>query len=895
MLVCRSRQERDRLRSVYPSAVAAEDLSMVDMSSCVNIVHETNTVMAQTSGQHWRFTTYPTAVKELKSQLLEQNITKEDEQDLYLGTNDIFRPDLKQIGNSLFEIRRYFVEKDGQNFAPTKLRTPLAQVKERLIEHIENHAYDFVFDPLTNEVVDFPNPKAGPCFVFLSHSLSVALDFCTSHRPSNAVCDVFLALPTQSVIVLSLVDGDEDCPEAVTYSMSVARGVIETLSKFTDEDINSIHGVIPISLLEDAVGFKNRLKKLANESSHFVTNDSLVMTPSRYEKVLTAFWAGVAETKSVLKEESGDTDGDYLRFLTKEQCIILVENINSKDVEVKCMPGSGATTLMLEVARRLNRLGDTMLVCRSRQERDRLRSVYPSAVAAEDLSMVDMSSCVNIVHETNTVMAQTSGQHWRFTTYPTAVKELKSQLLEVEMEVEGMEKQIDALSNESWKERIEHILRDFSVLKIFSFKLGSTGPMSYAHEVRHTLEYKPSPLTASKGQYASLGGFKQLSATQEAWLPDLHDGLRERKNLVPLLRSVIIQDKTDQICQDVKNVLLREALGIMKHTESKQTVAMVGHVQSPDIQQQMEMFYIESENAGMESNIPQVWKEGGQINDMETEVQNTDGKDPESRWDEIQTLNQELDNVLKDRDRRKGQLHKLYTVEWQAVMKYLANHKADLSMLDIEIPGFQVFQGLPGRHETTFPGRVISVQGTSAVSTVGHEEIGEQFGPSKRNRRRLDVSGSATSQSDNTNNGRDKAEQRHTRAPGLMNQLKQYQQGRLTEKHLCAITMKIIRDNEQQLMELKANNGCLEKDYGSSVHVVGRTRRPLLVSLCEQKKTKPNRQNAPLQRRCGHHAHFPHAIKQARVVTIFSGYKTDPIFGQLESLSKMLPVTLVST
>ncbi|XP_046556396.1 uncharacterized protein LOC124265643 [Haliotis rubra] len=158
---------------------------------------------------------------------------------------------------------------------------------------------------------------------------------------------------------------------------------------------------------------------------------------------------------------------------------------------------------------------------------------------------------------------------------------------------------------------------------------------------------------------------------------------------------------------------------------------MVGHVQSPDIQQQMEMFHIESENAGMESNIPQVWKEGGQINDMETEVQNTDGKDPESRWDEIQTLNQELDNVLKDRDRRKGQLHKLCTVEWQAVMEYLANHKADLSLLDIEIPGFQVFQGLPGRQPSIFPGRVTPVQGTSAVSTVGHEEIGEQFGPSK--------------------------------------------------------------------------------------------------------------------------------------------------------------------
>ncbi|XP_067669133.1 uncharacterized protein [Haliotis asinina] len=758
-----------------------------------------------------------------------QNISKEDEKDVYLGTNDIFRPDLKQIGNSLFEIRSYFIEKDGQSIVPTNLSIPFAQVKERLIEHIENQAYDFVFDPLKNEVVDCPNPKAGPCFMFLCHSLAAALDFYTSPRPSNVVCDVFLALPTQSVIILSVVHGDEDCPEAVTYSMSVARGVIETLSRFTDEDISSIHGVIHISLLEDAVRLKNRLKKLANESSHFVTKDSLVMTPSRYEKVLTAFWAGVAETKSVLKEESGDTDGDYLRFLTKEQRIILVENINSKDVEVKCMPGSGATTVMLEVARRLNRLGDTLLVCRSRQERDRLRSVYPSAVAAEDLSMVDMSSCVNIVDETNTVMTQTSGHKWRFTTYLTDIKRLKSHIDEAVMEIERMEKQIDVLSNESWKEQIEHVLVNFSMLKIFSFKLGSTEPISCAHEVRHTLEYTRIPLTSSKGRYASSGGFTQLSATQEAWLSDIYDRLKKCENLVPLLKSVIMQDKRDRIYQDVKNALLNKALERKKHTEPKQSFAVVGDVESEDIQEQMGMFHIESDNAGMEPNIPPLRKEGGQINDMETEVQNTDVKHPENRWDEIQTLNQELDNLQKDKDHRKGHLHKLYTVEWQAAMEYLTRHKADLSMLDIEIPGFQVFQGLPDTQPSVFPGRVISVQGSSAVSIVAHEDIGERFGPSKRKRRRLDVSDSATPLSNNTNNGRGK-EQRHRGAPGLMNQLRQYQQGRLTEKHLCAITMKIIREDEHQLMELKANNGCLEKDYGSSIHVVGLTRRPLLVS-----------------------------------------------------------------
>ncbi|XP_067650051.1 uncharacterized protein [Haliotis asinina] len=712
---------------------------------------------------------------------------------------------------------------DGQNIAPTELRTPLAQVKVRLVELIENHACDIAFDPHTNEAVDFLNPTAGPCFVFLSHSLSVALDFYTSPRPNHMVCDIFLALPELSVIVLSLVNGDEDSLEAVAYNVSVARGAVESLSMFMDEDINSIHGVMHMSLLEYAVGFKNRLKKLANDSAHFVTKDSLVMTPGRYEKVLTAFWAGVAETKSVLKEESGDTNGDFLRFLTKEQCIILVENINGKDVEVKCVPGSGATTLMLEVARRLNRLGNTLLVCRSLQERDRLRLVYSSAVAAEDLGMVDMSSCVNIVDETNTFMAQTSGQKWRFTTYPTNVKELKSQILEADMEIKGMEKQIGALSNDSWKERTEYILEDFSVLKMFSLKLEL--PLS-VRELRHNPDYKSSDRTASK----VLGGCKHLTATQEARLLDFHERLSQRKNLVSLLRSVIIQDKTHTIYQDVKQALLTKALRSKERTESKQRATMVGDVESPGIHHLMETFHIEPVNVGKKSDIPPVLKEGGKKDGMELEVQNTDPEDLENHWGEIEKLNQDLNSLLKDRDHRKGQLYKSYTVEWQAVLEYMARHTVVLQLLNIEIPGLEVFQNKLDRHESTTTGRVSAMLQQSAVSASGHDDTGEQTGPLTKKEQRFDISCSTASQSENTKN---RAEERRTRTEVLINQLRQYQHGRLKEKHLCAITMKIIRDDEQHLIELKANNDRLEKDYGSSVHIVGLTRRPLLVSCPE--------------------------------------------------------------
>ncbi|XP_048246451.1 uncharacterized protein LOC124118569 isoform X1 [Haliotis rufescens] len=803
LLVCRSREERDRLRSVYPSAVAAEDLSTVDLSSCVTIVDETNTVMTHASSRKWRFGTYVTDIKQLTSQIREaerekegiekqidvlsdgsmwkllQNIAKEDEHGLCLGTNDFFRPGLKQIGNSLYEIRSYFIQKDGQNTVPTVLRTPLAQVKERLIEHIENHTFDFVFDPLTNEVVDFPNPKAGPCFMFLAHSLSVVLDFPTSPRPSHTVCDIFLALPTQPVIVLSLVDGDAESPEAVMYNTSVARGVIETLSRFTDEDVNSIHGVIHTSILEDAASFETRLKKLAIDSSRFVTSDSLVMTPGRYEKVLTAFWAGVAETKSVLKH-TGDTDGNCLRFLTKEQCVILVENINNKDVQVKCAPGSGATTLMLEVARRLNRQGDTLLVCRSREERDRLRSVYPSAVAAEDLSTVDLSSCVYIVDETNTVMTHASSRKWRFGTYVTDIKELTSQIFEAERETEGIEKQINVLSDDAWKKQIEYLLRDFSVLKIFSYKLGQTWRIA-VRPLRHSLEVKPQGLTSK-----AFGGFRQLSSTHEAQLSDLHDGMRQQKNMFPLLRSVMIKDKTLQMYHEVKMAHLRNALGKKEYTESKHNFTMVGHVESPGIEQQMERLHFESGKEGKESNIQPVLKEGIQTTELEIEPQDTDGKDLESRWGEIDKLNHDLDNLLKDRDQRKEKLHKLYTVEWQATMEYLTRYTTVLSLLDKEVPSFDV------------------------------------------------LAGSITSQSDNTSDGRghnrEQDSKGHTRAPVLIHQLRQYQQGRLTENHLAAIAMKIIRENEQQLTELKAKNDTLEKDYGSAVHIVGLTCQPRLVS-----------------------------------------------------------------
>ncbi|XP_048246460.1 uncharacterized protein LOC124128539 [Haliotis rufescens] len=344
-----------------------------------------------------------------------------------------------------------------------------------------------------------------------------------------------------------------------------------------------------------------------------------------------------------------------------------------------------------------------------------------------------------------------------------------------------MEKQIDVLSDDAWKKQIEYLLRDFSVLKIFSYKLEQTWRIS-VRPLRHSLEVKPLWLTTSK----ALGGFGQLSAPHKAQLSDLHEGMRLRKNMFPLLRSVMIKDKTLQMYHEVKMAHLRNALGKKEYTEWKHNFTMDGHVESPGIEQQMERLHFESGKEGRESDIQPVRKEGIQTTELEIEPQDTDGKDLESRWGEIDKLNHDLDNLLKDRDHRKEKLHKLYTVEWQATMEYLTRHTTVLSVLDIEVPGFDV------------------------------------------------LSGSITSQSDNTSDGRghnkEQESKGHTRVPVLIHQLRQYQQGRLTENHLAAIALKIIRENEQKLTELKAKNDSLEKDYGSAVHIVGLTCQPRLVS-----------------------------------------------------------------
>ncbi|XP_048246928.1 uncharacterized protein LOC124151408 isoform X3 [Haliotis rufescens] len=779
--------------------------------------------------------------------LLKQ-IAKDKEQGFALATNDFFRPDLKQIGNSIFEIRRYFVPEEGRTIKPLKLGTTLANVKDCLLELVENHAFALGLDHRTDEEIKNTNcPKTEPCFMFLSETLSVALDFTTSPRPSNAVCDVFIAFPTKPTMVLSLVDGDEDSREALVYNTSVARGVRHKLIRFMDEDVNSIHGVINTSTLKDSVAFNARLGVLANDSFHFVPTYSLLMNTRRYGAVLTAFWAGVAETKSVLRD-NGDANDDCIRFLTKEQCIILVENINSKDVQVRCVPGSGATTLMLEVARRLSRLGDTLLVCRSQEERDRLRSAYASVVSVNDLSKLDLSSYVNIVDETNSMTPETRRHHWQFASHLTDIKQLKYRKWMVETETDRIEKLMDVLTNDQLRRRMNYLLGEFDVLVLMMEKLRQHVAF---HQNKDCLENKPRQHTRGN-TLTDAGSFvvgKPHPVVQEAELIAWQEKVEQEKSVFPLLRSVMVKDRTNLIYQGVKLAYLEKASteGEEKLQESSQSseskfwnqqnTARVFPDTLTDAKHKLELQNTDGVDAEGHPETIYVTRQNKRdvssstepLEDIHTEdrleLQDTDVGEAESRMQEIESLNEELDSLKLNRDYKTIQLDKLQTegwthgkFEWQNAVDYLMGYPDVLSLFNVELPGLD---GVSSSHqedqdESTLPRRIKHRQ-----RTVFTKDSKRKFPDTTSKLAGVKGEGQYTV--------KDGCHIPYI-PTGLMHQLRRYQLGSLKDRDLTTLTLKVMTDDEEQLAYLTAKNDSLEKDFGSTVHIVGLECRPAPIS-----------------------------------------------------------------
>ncbi|XP_048247857.1 uncharacterized protein LOC124117003 [Haliotis rufescens] len=527
LLICNSQEERDRLRSVHSSTITTFDVEDLNMSSFENVVHGTRSDLFEPCGRQWLFLKgTPNRSRDTHVQTINASNGKEDGFH-YFNSKDFLRPQLQQTREHITDIKRHYMSKGGVNIAPTNLPGHILDIKDMLLSLLETDESLYRCNLVTGAELDTCGDTT--CFVHLTESLAITLDFPVLERPTPVRCDMFLAMPHQPLVVLTVITCDKETDMVRSYNTSVAREVTSKLRRFTNESINVIRGVVSTNDMKDPNVFFAKLQNIAVISSAFVSKTSLLMNSFKYDQILMAFWAALAETKV-------DANESQLGFLTKEHCILLLENINSNNVEVRLHSKREATVLMLEVARRLSRLGDTLLVCQSREERDRLRSVHASTISLNDVWKWDLSAYESIVLDARILPCRPRGRVWRFQTDPTSVEELKMRLQTAEKEVHDMEKQLCGLHDDKWKRQMEYLLWEVDALKLLCL----VQELDVSNIVRSSMIAEP----LKKGlSYEEEDGDRQTDVRRTQMMK-LQDGMSNQKDLFQLLRTAVIEDKT---------------------------------------------------------------------------------------------------------------------------------------------------------------------------------------------------------------------------------------------------------------------------------------------------------------------------------------------------------------
>ncbi|XP_046329979.2 uncharacterized protein LOC124113569 isoform X3 [Haliotis rufescens] len=269
-----------------------------------------------------------------------------------LPSGNIFAKPAKQLGNSLDDIHVLL----------TKDKLGIHAYPSYMAELVKRHT------DLENIIKEtFPSGKGG--LVYLARSLGVSLDLdVRMKQPADVMFDVCVILPRGAPIVLSVIQEDSKKRNAISrYNIYVTKALIRAVRKFTNENFNALYGVVTYGDISSAERFAKAYVTIEKESSCFCIPESLSMSDVKYVSITKAFSAVASSTKVVqmLSSDKSHSDMTQTWLLTQEQFVALSENIDKDVVTVKADSGTGATTLMLEVASRLNRSGFTLLVCSS--------------------------------------------------------------------------------------------------------------------------------------------------------------------------------------------------------------------------------------------------------------------------------------------------------------------------------------------------------------------------------------------------------------------------------------------------------------------------------------------------------------------------------------------------
>ncbi|XP_067669432.1 uncharacterized protein [Haliotis asinina] len=783
---------------------------------------------------------------------LEGRVNPEEENEFHLKTKDFLRPSLKQIGNSIAEIKGYFQEQGVIRIVPSRLHEDLQEISDDLMSRIRADGSLFKENIVKGASSEICENTTG--LVLMTTSFGATCNLPTLPQTLQHLCDIFLAIPQQPPMLLTVIDAFPETKNVKDYNAHLARELTTKLRLFTSESVNLVRGIISRNDLKDRRLFHTRLRLHASLSSIFPPKSSFSMNLMKYDQVMTALWAVVAETNSVVKEK-GDVNHTDIRFLTKEQCVVWVENMNSKDVQVRCEPGSGATTLMLEVARRLSRLGETLLVCRSRKETDRLRPVYPSMLSLDEVWNRDLSKFENLVHNTHAVLHGTNGRHWQFVR-ETSTADLRKSVTAAERVVSAMDNQLKAMKCENWKQRMNYLQSEMDVLKLFRQLAGSHALNSMSH--------KTDILGKCLNDDISLSS--QQSGVVEAHMRNFMERIEDRKDPFPIVATFIKERKAELMYLRAKMTFLEKAT---KGSEDKKHKNKLGTLQEG--QNNSEQLCLKPGKAATREKQKQRPKrkhsrkqrhKRSSIEDDEdcgarnisklhpAAVPETQTQTPHPRSEETQRLEgseklqERLETLEKARDEKTRQLISLLTVEWQNTLNYLRRHTTTLSWFGEDMRGFEFDQR---ERYDSFVFETHSRQESLCEDQGGHQtdtirNNGVDVGTEEVASFAMDL--------DRTRSPSISHPIRKTRSKqeSLVYQLRNFQLGRLGVVRIYEKLGQIAAADKHSITDLQDKSGHLEKAFGCPLHVVGE----LDSSRCYPVSCTPFLLNAKRanQRRC---------------------------------------------
>ncbi|XP_048246912.1 uncharacterized protein LOC124122016 isoform X2 [Haliotis rufescens] len=759
---------------------------------------------------------------------LEGKVKTEEENEFHLTSKDFLRPPLKQIGRSIAEIKSYFGKQGIINIVPSRPNEDLVNINDDLVSRIRGDGFLFKENIVKGASSETCKDTSG--LVLLTKSAVPTFNLPTLPRTLPQQCDIFVAVPQQPPLLLTVVGAFPETKDVRDYNAHLTREVTAKLRLFTSESFNIVHGIICRNDLKDSGLFQTRLRIHAMLSSFFLPQSSFSMNRKKYDQVVTAFWAVIAETKSVFTE-NGDPNDMVIRFLTKEQCLVLVENMNNNHVQVRCETGSGATTLMLEVARRLSRLGETLLVCRSKEERDRLRSVHPSTISLYDVGNCDLSKFENVVHDTHAILHETSGRHWQFLRDPSTA-DLKKSLASVETVVNAMDSQLEAMKSEEWKQKMNYMQSEMDVLRLFHQLTGS----HVLNTISHKMNMLPEKSSKDNISLPSLDLALEPDV-QEPHLVKFMEGIQHQKDPFPILRLAVIEGKTKLMYLTAKTTFLEkatEASGDTHHTKEEESLQEKN--QSKNVQQCLNTRKEEREKQRKKQKhkkkhpqkprhrrsskeedencaSPDVSKQHPPaISETQGQLQNTGADERQWSFDGTDKLKERLESLERARDENIRQLVPLLSVEWQNTLGFLKRNTVTLSWFGEDTKRFdydQLDRHGPLVHETHSDQEDQEGPQIDTKSKKGfHSDTKEVAVPKGHDSTRSPFSSRVIGQ-------------QRCKHDSPVHQLRNFQLGRLDVMCIYKMLGRMTTAVNTSIAYLQDKSGHMEKAFGCPLHLVG--------------------------------------------------------------------------